>query len=159
ACEAGKLGLEAATLVARILAGEGIDQRHGGRWDLRGADDAPGDGGTAPSTVGPTRPVASSMGVTVLESAWIQHAEESTLKRLREELRIVERDRSLRPGQCSEPIDDETWQRSRSRRAGQARETLALLTRAVLDAPPHAADTVIRFRLPIDLASPLLSVV
>jgi len=135
ACESGKLGLEAAAIVARLLEREHFDPRPEGARSLRREENER------------------------LENAWIRHAEESTLKRLREELRIVERDRSIRPGACSEPIDDETWQRSRSRRAGQAREALALLTRSVLDAPVPAADTVIRFRLPIDLASLLLATV
>src|SRR6185369_16690539 len=44
------------------------------------------------------------------ETAWVDHAEETTIKRLRDELRIVNRDRLVqRHGEPMTPISDAKW--------------------------------------------------
>jgi hypothetical protein len=89
----------------------------------------------------------SAAGHPAHEAAWIERAAESTVKRLREELRFVERDRALRSaGSSGGPVDDETLQRFRHRRAGQTVERLEHLVSAALDDP--GAMESIHFRLP-----------
>ena len=92
------------------------------------------------------------------ETAWVDHAEETTIKRLRDELRIVNRDRLLEGrGEPMTPISDAKWHASRARRLGDASVRIAQLAELACKYP--GADTVIRFKLPIELASHLLSAV
>lgn len=93
-----------------------------------------------------------------METAWIDRASESTIKRLREELRTVDLNRALHGAKApSAPIDDATWRASRARDPGLSIARITQLTRAAIAGP--GVTTVIRFSLPPDLASHLLSAV
>jgi hypothetical protein len=92
------------------------------------------------------------------EQDWIAHAEESTIKRLREELSIVVRERAVgRRGAEGGPVDDAAWLQARSRRPGDSIERMALLMDVAFENP--GADVIIPLRLPRWLASALLSTV
>ena len=144
ACGEGRLGFEAARLVLRAVDDEGTRRGRDASMTTLGSGEEDAAGEMAPSR-------------DSLELAWIARAEESTIKRLREELGVVDRERALRREGPSAPLDDETWHRLRSRRAGQSLEHLEDLTRAAFLAPdPHL---IVRFRLPLELASLLFSAV
>src|SRR6185503_18118087 len=65
------------------------------------------------------RALPTSQANEEAECAWIDRAEESTIKRLRDELRVVNRDRVLEGcGEPMTPISDAKWHASRVRRLG-----------------------------------------
>ena len=116
------------------------------------------------------------------QRAWVQRAREASLKRLRDDERLMRRLRAVGasagvevilgagaggrdaadrlddiPGTPSHdmPPDDEAWQRSLRREPGTARRRIATFGRTALERPQ--ADDFFRLRLPVDLAAGFLS--
>ncbi len=93
-----------------------------------------------------------------IEKAWIEHAAEITVKRLRDELQFIGRERALRPEVAvTQPVDDETWRASRARRPGQSIERIAMLGRAA-QTYPEATETL-RLSLSPELAAMMIGAV
>lgn len=156
AYENGRIGIEAALTVARILdKGEAaIEQRHGGRgWSPRAA-----------------------------EEIWVARARESTLKRLRDEARLLGRrfvaeSVGLHDGvagpELLQPPADQEWHASLYRAPGTARRRVlryGLIAAGVgfagrdrLDNPATllipAPDVFLRMRLPATLAAQFLGAI
>lgn len=128
ALEEGRFGWEAASLVVRAVPRPWL------RRDSDPSEDAPDP-----------------------ETAWIDRATECTVKRLRDELRVVDCERGLRPGIAEVfPLDDRVWHESRSRRPGQTIARIEELARAACVFPSPTA--VIQITLAVDLMSDLRSV-
>ena len=119
------------------------------------------------------------------QRAWVQRAQEASLKRLRDEERLMGRLRAVgasddevildadaggrdtadmlddipsTPRESAAhdmPPDDEAWQRSLRREPGTARRRIATFGRAAFERPQ--GDTFFRLRLPADLAAGFLS--
>ncbi|MFQ6018986.1 MAG: hypothetical protein ACE5KF_12425, partial [Kiloniellaceae bacterium] len=100
-----------------------------------------------PEPVGPER-----------ERAWLDHAREVTVKRLRDE--VVEAGRRAAGDPRREPaapLDDAAWQRSLRREPGGFRARIRECGRRALADP--LADVFLRLRLPSELAASFLSAV
>ena len=90
--------------------------------------------------------------------AWVEHAEDCTVKRLRDELRLLVREHALNPASVSlAPPDDAGWQRSRYREAGEAVQRLEALAEAAWNSRTDRKP--FHFRLPPELAEQLLAVI
>ena len=93
------------------------------------------------------------------EIAWVEHARESTIKRLRDERRAHSRGRALHPDPAvaRRPLSDEVWQASLRLAPGMQRGRVLRL--GALAAERGCADVFLRLRLHDDLAASFLAVV
>ncbi len=155
AYDAGALPFESALLILRATGARGTTGAAGGADGARDAGCA-GDAGRANAAAG-----ANDAGA--LDRAWLARACESTVKRLRDEVRVV-RGRMARDASASPaPLGDEAWCASLRREPGQTRRavlTLGLLAAAECeDARAAALSPGIfqRPRLPETLAARLVA--
>lgn len=100
AYDGGRIGLEAASLARRALG--------------RGA------AVLGPSKLGPYGDDAGR-AARDLEKAWLDHAESVTIKRLRDEVRVIRRRAALETAGSRAPLTDEEWSAARWRAPGSAR--------------------------------------
>ena len=122
-------------------------------------------GGQAAAIVGMI--LGSAPAPENLEDAWVEHAISTTIRRLRDELRVKRRELVEREGAAKlaarasdtddanrqhEPVDDETWRRSLIRRSGDAIERVATYGSAAAEHSSWALP-VFPLRLPVELAA------
>jgi len=92
-----------------------------------------------------------------LERAWLERALEFSLKRLRDEVRVADRDWILHGGsQVGEPLSDDAWQRSQALFSGTIRRRFARLAEL---AEPIPTVTELRLRLAEPLANDFLGAI
>ena len=90
-----------------------------------------------------------------LQARWVKHAERTTIKRLRDEMRLRSREKIAQPtAMAAPPVDDATWHRSLSRRPGDAIARVEEYGRLSLEADRWTV--VVPMRLPADLAAQFL---
>ena len=88
-----------------------------------------------------------------VEQAWIERAGEATIKRLRDEVRVLGRQRL--DGATQHPVDDTEWHGSLRHWPGDLRARVHELGRLTVDA--GYSDVFLRLRLPDDLARGFLA--
>ena len=90
-----------------------------------------------------------------MQAGWVRHAERTTIKRLRDEMRLTSRERVAQPNaMASSPADDTTWHRSLARRPGDAIARVAEY--GLLSLEDRCRTVIIPMRLPADLAAEFL---
>ena len=90
-----------------------------------------------------------------LQAGWVEHAEETTIKRLRDEMRLRSREKVAHPTvRAASPVDDATWHRSLERSPGDAIARVAEY--GLLSLGDTCRTVIIPMRLPADLAAEFL---
>src|SRR6267142_973944 len=79
---------------------------------------------------------APAAGGAPAERAWVRHAREVTVKRLRDEARAIVRAAAIRPAGAPSPLSDASWHASLSRAPGTARRRVGVLGMLAIGARP-----------------------
>ncbi|MGH9870609.1 MAG: HNH endonuclease [Candidatus Polarisedimenticolia bacterium] len=99
------------------------------------------------------------------QKAWIHRGRTATIKRLREELRALQRERALsgdpRKAEAPEPMSDKVWHASRRREPGSTLGVIEQLERVLLGRTEAGVldQTTLRLNLPAGLAEDFLTCV